>query len=226
MVDSLTTNLRLELEKANQSFNRWTESKHDCIGNSSANYDRMMEEFDTTIRALKERDYELEASRPMQEKIRKQQQQEIEQLLSKEQLMKQRLGVLYQQLRNCEESEEKERVMLENARAENEEVRRKMEQSLNDLTYGIRHFTSLGLEFQKAEGDCMKFIFTQIDPSDTNRPFYFIMYVDASNLYQVVETNPAIEPGVIHTLTQELNAGNDISLFVLKIRKIFRKMVL
>lgn len=86
----------------------------------------------------------------------------------------------------------------------------------------MRHYTSLGLEFQKAEGDCMKFIFTQIREEDPNQKFYFIMFVDTNNLYQLVETYPELNKKQCSEHLKALNNDNDIGRFVLQIRKMFQ----
>lgn len=216
-------NLKLELEKTNQLFSRWANNQRDWLEQNDETYNQKLEEFNVTLQALKDNDYELETSKAVNEAIKKQQQQEIDQCIAQNNLMLKQKEILEQQLQKCEEEEQRETKRLEEARSEHESLRRKMEQALNDLIYGIRHYTALGLEFQKADGDCMKFIFTQICEKDPSRKFFFVMYVDAKNAYQLVETNPVLDSNECRNLLDQLNGSNNIGKFVVNMRKLFKR---
>jgi len=71
----------------------------------------------------------------------------------------------------------------------------------------------------------MKFVFTQVDPAQPDRPFYFLIYVDDSNMYRLVETCPALDAGVCAQLLATLNDSNEIGLFVAGIRNLFCNLV-
>jgi chromosome segregation ATPase len=221
MTESLTTNLRLELERTNNVFNRFVENQKDKIDSSDATFDRKLEESNCTINALKENDSQLEESRIINDNIKRQQKQEIEQVITNNEILSQQQRICEQELRKAEESEERETARLDLIRTEHESLRSKMEQSLNDLTHGVRHYKALGLEFQKSEGDCMKFVFTQIDPHNVSRVFYFLMFVDANNQYQLVETNPALNKQSCVAFLGKLNDNNDIGMFVYYMRQLF-----
>jgi vacuolar-type H+-ATPase subunit I/STV1 len=224
MAESLTMNLRLELEKTNLQFNRWASGQREALESNDSNYNHKLEEINVTIQALKDTDYELETSKTVNEAIKKQQQYELDQCAAQNSLLLQQKEVLEQQLRRCEDEEERENRRLGEVRAEHEVLRKKMEQTLNDLIYGMRHYTNLGLEFQKADGDCMKFIFTQILEEDPNKKFYFSIFVDSRNQYQLVETNPTLDSVVCTACVNELNIKNDIGKFVLSMRKLFKSL--
>lgn len=218
-------NLKLQLEKTNAQFTRWANSEKTWLESNDSNYRQKIEEFHVTINALKETEYELDSSKSMYDAIKKQQQMEIEQCTAQNNLLLKQKEVLEQQLRRCEEDESREVQRLEEARGEHEALRRKMEQALNDLIYGMRHYIALGLEFQKADGDCIKFTFTQIQESDPNRKFSFVMYVDAHNQYQLVETVPALDRVHCLEIVNKLNITNDIGRFVVSMRKMFKNYV-
>lgn len=218
-------NLKLQLEKTNAQFTRWANSEKTWLESNDSNYRQKIEEFHVTINALKETEYELDSSKSMYDAIKKQQQMEIEQCTAQNNLLLKQKEVLEQQLRRCEEDENREVQRLEDARGEHEALRRKMEQALNDLIYGMRHYIALGLEFQKADGDCIKFTFTQIQESDPNRKFSFVMYVDAHNQYQLVETLPALDRVQCLEHVNKLNITNDIGRFVVSMRKLFKSYV-
>ena len=224
MAESLTMNLRMELERTNLQFNRWANSQREWLDSNDSSYNHKLEEFNVTIEALKDNDAQLEASKAINESIKRQQQQEIDQCTAQNSLLTKQKEVIEQQLKRCEEEEERESRRLDEARAEHEVLRKKMDQALSDLIYGMRHYVALGLEFQKAEGDCMKFIFTQINENEPNRKYYFVMFVDARNQYQLVETSPAVDKASCIDCVDLLNIHNDIGKFVLSMRKLFKSL--
>lgn len=222
---SLTHNLAMELEKTNQAFTRWSENQKDWLEANDANFAQSMEECECTIAALRENEAQLEAARSINDQIKLTQKTEIENCIAQIERLKQQKKSLDTQLRKYEDEEEREVSRLETARTEHDTHREKMEQTLNDLTHGIRQYMALGLEFQKAEGDCMKFIFTQIDPSDPNKQFYFLMFVDANDRFQLVETSPPLDPAYCLKHLQALNGDSNVGRFVVSMRRGFMKLV-
>ena len=101
-------NLRLELEKTNLMFNRWTDSQKESLSSNEANYKRKMEECECTIKALRDTVGQLEASKTINDSIKRQQKQELEQCMAQNSLLLKQKQVLEQQMRNCEEDEERE----------------------------------------------------------------------------------------------------------------------
>ena len=127
---------------------------------------------------------------------------------------------------------------LQSVRDDHEKARAKAERSLDDLTHGIKMYMALGLEFQKCDGECMKFIFTNIDAKDPSRKFYFLMYVDGDDKYrlgkgnkgendnendlEVAPTSPLLDKSVTDKVLSVLNKTNDIGKFVVSMRKAFQ----
>ena len=221
MAELLTSNLRLELEKTNQSFSRWAENQADLLESNDAKFSQKMEECEHTIVALKDNEHQLEDARDLNDSTKSRQNTEYEHYIAQVERFRQQKKVYEQQLRKLDEEEMKEVGRLETSRAENDVLRKKMEQTLNDLTHGIKLYAALGLEFQKAEGDCMKFIFTQVDPENPSKAFYFLMFVDGNDMYQLVESCPAVEAVYLKKNVDCLNTDNDIGKFVVNMRRYF-----
>jgi Chromosome segregation protein Spc25 len=221
----LTTNLRLELEKTNQSFERWADRQDEFLSSSSTTFQRQMEECDCTIKALKENDTQLDEAKILHETIKQQQKAELSSIMEQLDKLRVHQRVLEEQCLRVDEEERNEMKRLDQTREEYEITRQRTEQSMNDLTFGIRQYMHLGLEFLKVAGERMKFVYTQIDPSDHKREFSFQMFVDERDIYQLVETSPQIQPAVARAILQQFNDDNDIGRFVLSIRKEFKKMV-
>lgn len=221
----LTSNLRLELEKTNALFHRWSSQQQDCLHTTTKEYQRVIEECDSTAQALVETNEQLENSRALNDAIKQQQQSEIQQYLSHQSHLQKELHNLeiQSQALNVEEKEMEEQLSL--AKEQHDLKKKKMEQALKDLTHGTKYYAMLGLDFQKAENDCMKFIFSQIDRHSPMKIFYFLIYVDDHNQYQLVETNPTLNEQAVNGLMKELNTSNDIGRFVYQMRQLFRQWV-
>lgn len=223
--ERLTANLASEIERANQALARWVEKKKDSLESSETNYKQQVEECAYTITALKENKAQLENAREYQNEIKFQQQKEIidystetKQLL----LQKQELYNIYQ---TCENEEEREKIRLASVRLELDGLHKKLDHTINDLSQGMKKYAALGLEFQRSQGESMKFIFTQIDIKQPLRPFSFTMFVDADDMYNLVETFPVLDSLFCMQTMQTLNQDNDIGQFVFRMRQAFVQLV-
>jgi hypothetical protein len=217
-----TSALRTELEKTNACFNRWVDGQSNWLESTESDFTRTMEECECTLAALKENELELETLREQNDTTKKAQKEEIDYYIQQKKILIEQEKELLPKLRKLEEEEEKENIRLNGIRKEHETLLLQAERSIDDLTHGIRMYAGLGLEFQKAEGQCMKFIFTLIDPYDTAKQFFFKMFVDDNDKYQLVECQPAVPAPFTTKVLADLNSDNDIGKFVVKMRKAFQ----
>jgi len=97
--------------------------------------------------------------------------------------------------------------------------------TIDDLTRGILNNKYLGLDFQKAEHDALRFVFTQIDPNESSREFYFTIKTNELDEYEVLTCEPAVDNALLEDLRQQLNESDDMSAFVREMRKVFVNMV-
>lgn len=112
-------------------------------------------------------------------------------------------------------------------RAHAEHDRRESEArfQLQELTRGVAFYRRLGLEFDKIHDDKLRMVFTQVDPADPARRFAFTVWVTPAETYALDDVAPALPPGVAPALLAELNAGNDFSAFVQRMRRAFKALV-
>ncbi len=221
MGDLLTTNLKLELEKTNQQFIRWSNDNKEWLHQAQEAYDVSLEELEYTIQALQQTNFEIEASKPHQSEIKFQQQQELSSIKVHQESLKSQVIAAENQYHGLHVEELEVNKKMNHLKLENERLKQQMEHKLQDLTYGIQHFLHLGLEFQKASNDCMKFNFINIDPALPSRVFSFVIFVDSSNMYQLVETSPQLRREDCLEALERLNKSNNIAQFVVSIRKRF-----
>ena len=225
MADTLTSNLILELNKSAQEFNRWADRQVEHLESSDASFNQTMEECEYTLTALKENESQLETLKIQQNDIKAKQLEEVRAHENDIAEYKNRLDVYGTQLDTLEREKVKELTHLEELQRHHDELRKIKERAQHDLTRGIRLYRFLGLEFEKAENDCMKFSFSQIDPSDTSRVFVFYLLVDSDDMYQLVDARPALHPTLCTALITKLNADNNIAHFVVNMRRAFQALV-
>lgn len=173
MTESLTSNLILEINKSAQEFFRWTDNKINNLESSDLNFEQNLEECENSLIIIKEKEQQLENHRIQQNDIKEEQIEEIK-IIEKE--VKQYQIIVNEnnnKLKDLEIEKLQESTRLENLLKLQKEAQKIREKRLNDLTRGIRLYKFLGLEFEKAENDCMRFTFTQVDPSDPLKPFQF-----------------------------------------------------
>jgi hypothetical protein len=221
----LTTNLRLELEKTNQAFNVWSENTHAWLDSTSSGFARNMEESERTLAALKENEAELETLREQNEVVKSTQKEEIGYYIQQKENLQSKMNELEPQLQALGEEEMRESARVKKIRDEYEALKAQAGRTMDDLTHGIRMYSGLGLEFQKAQDQCMKFIFTLIDSHDPTRQFFFLMRVDDDDKYRLVQCEPSLSDGYLHGLVTCLNKDNDIGKFVVNMRRAFQKLV-
>mmetsp|Transcript_15347 Transcript_15347/g.29750 ORF Transcript_15347/g.29750 Transcript_15347/m.29750 type:complete len:236 (-) Transcript_15347:499-1206(-) len=90
------------------------------------------------------------------------------------------------------------------------------------LTRGAMLYKKLGLEFHREDNSRLRLSFTQIDPRDPERVFFFVIFVDKDDCYHVEQVQPGV--GSISDLIRKLNATNDFSGFVRSMRAKFQAL--
>lgn len=55
--------------------------------------------------------------------------------------------------------------------------------ALNELTKGVTFYKRLGLDFERVGEDHLRLVFTQVDPAEPDRRFFFTLHVDANDVY-------------------------------------------
>ena len=240
MTDFITSNLRLELDATNQAMKNWADKQKEELESSTNKFNHTMEEYDCTLNALKQNEAQLEELRARNELMKLKQAEEMQTRVQQIDAQKELKLTMKTEIAHIDEEERKEMSKLQIIRDEHDKARTKAERSLDDLTHGIKMYMALGLEFQKCDGECMKFIFTNIDENDPSRKFYFLMYVDGNDKYQlgkgkkdendngnqleVAPTSPLLDKSVTDKVLTVLNTSNDIGKFVVSMRKAFQEL--
>ena len=121
--------------------------------------------------------------------------------------------------------------------------------TVDDLTRGIINYTYLGFDFVKAKGNGLRcvevyqhtyysifkinilsqvclasFSFTQLDAGDPKRCFSFVLTANSEDTYEVDECGD-LDQQVLKDLLEKLNETDDLSAFMLGMRKAFSRAV-
>lgn len=225
MTEKLTSSLKLELEKATNEFDRWVEKREEWLDTSKADFQRSFEEHQCTIEALKESERDLGRMKIVNEERKLQQDSEVDYNITYNSNLENRRKYVQEQLETFQNRLDQDKQKIEDARRENLEMKRNIEKSYNDLTRGIQYFQSLGLELEKAQGGCMRFIFTQINPKNPSQKFSFLMFVDDRDQYRLLECVPPIDSSIESKIMKTLNADNDITRFTVNMRRAFARTI-
>mmetsp|Transcript_11394 Transcript_11394/g.15954 ORF Transcript_11394/g.15954 Transcript_11394/m.15954 type:complete len:250 (+) Transcript_11394:97-846(+) len=129
------------------------------------------------------------------------------------------------QLEELKEKEMQKKSRADQARDTKHKVEETKRTTVDDLTRGIVNYKYLGLDFVKAEGNRLRFNFTQIDAGEPLRPFSFVLDIDDEDSYVVEDCQPPIADITLLPLLNELNETNDLSPFLRAMRMAFSERV-
>lgn len=92
--------------------------------------------------------------------------------------------------------------------------------TMNLLTKSIVSYREgLSLDFERAAGNRLRLVFTNVDPSDVDRIFAFTINVNESEEYEVEEIMPKVD---VEELVEAVNSDNDFGGFVRGVRNAFK----
>lgn len=227
----LTDNLRLELQTTVAAVNRWAEKQCDALDFHKLTFDKSVEEFECTVTALNETNNELENLRPEQTQIKQRQAAEISNIKTETQNISTNNVKLGADMTKLRQEEADLKALLQEKTAEFEHLRVEAERATNDRKFGLSKFAGgLGLKFEKAKHDSIKFIFNNIVANNAAMECYFVIRVDDADIYQLMEVFPSLPAAHAYSTTQcdteylvaQLNQDNDIGKFTVLMRKMFK----
>lgn len=192
---------------------------------TSEGFERAAEEDAAAIQALRDTELNLNRQENANINMKTQLQHELDHNERQFEALNVRRQYMMGQLTQIMDGRLREQHENANLIKEHEEKKASLERAYNDLTLGIRNFSFLGLDLQKAHGNRMTFVFTQIDPTNPSKQFYFQFYVDDTDQYKMGECCPLISPSTIESIIRTLNEDNDITRFTVSMRREFVKMV-
>jgi hypothetical protein len=69
----------------------------------------------------------------------------------------------------------------------------------------------------------LRFTFTLLDPENDERPFEMLLFVD--DAYHLESCRPSLSASTTNTLLEALNTSNNLSRFVVEMRKAFKRLI-
>lgn len=229
----LTDNLRLELQSTVAAVNRWAEKQCDTLDFHKLTYDKAIEEFECTMSALSKTNEELEHARPIQTQIKNTQSKELQAISDDITTLQQQQSKMSTMLSTLDIQEMELKQQLIEKNREFDTTKAASAKAQNDRKFGLSKFTTaLGLRFEKAKHDSIKFIFTQLDPQSPTTECYFIIRVDDNDIYELIEMSTPTRDenngirAAAHVLLGELNDDNEIGKFTVGMRKLFQQEIM
>ncbi len=123
------------------------------------------------------------------------------------------------------EIEEREFAKAKELRERKEKVAASKRFTVDDLTLAVLKYQHLGLKFVR-HGANVRCEFTGIDSEDEGQVFSFVLNVnDEYNIYEVEDCQPKLKPDVVLSLVNELNESDEISTFIVEMRKAFKDSI-
>eukprot|EP00026_Physarum_polycephalum_P015619 Phypoly_transcript_16340.p1 GENE.Phypoly_transcript_16340~~Phypoly_transcript_16340.p1 ORF type:complete len:243 (+),score=36.71 Phypoly_transcript_16340:77-730(+) len=175
----------------------------------------------TTLNS-KEQDFLTEAQRL--QTIKAQERQEIEDLRTQLIELKTKEERLPEVLESYQTQVKMIKYELDAKKREMEEQEKQIRQKLQRATMGIEFYRNrFGLQFEKLSDSGIRVIFTNVDSKDHERKFMFSLSVEEDK-YHLLECKPKLSG--VQPLVDELNTQNNISRFVVQMRKKFQQKCL
>eukprot|EP00743_Colponemidia_sp_Colp-15_P002725 GILK01002951.1.p1 GENE.GILK01002951.1~~GILK01002951.1.p1 ORF type:complete len:245 (+),score=60.84 GILK01002951.1:57-737(+) len=157
--------------------------------------------------------------------IRNEESQEVELLKSKMEqldLLKEQASSVTPELKGLREKYESEKENLQQFKAVLQEKEKANSYRVAELTKGVQFYKErLGLDFQRVGDNRLRVVFTQIDPDQPNKEFWFSVHVNENDIYQIEDCVPAV--GGVSKMLDELNTSNNFSSFVQAMRRKFKE---
>ena len=209
------------------------------------NYYQSMEQCDHTLQALRNHEEQLEEAAVLNDQVKTEQDQEVaavmqelEQLRVKQSTLPPEVTRFFEflfvdsgshanlQLTQLDRQHREELAKLEQIRNQLTATRSEIEQTQNDLLFGVEKYKMLGLEFHSLPSrDGLNFIFTQIDARNPMKQFRLAIRVDDAGLYHVLESEPALNSTNVAAMLARLNIDQNLGRFVASVRRLFKQTV-
>ncbi|KAK6456461.1 chromosome segregation protein Spc25-domain-containing protein [Scheffersomyces xylosifermentans] len=140
----------------------------------------------------------------------------VDELVSKQEQLKQEKALLEQQIGEISKNIESSSNQL--TKSQNN-LENQMKKNYPEL---FKYEMYLGLRIEVIQVDLMKFVFTNIDPENYDRPFWVELSV-SEDAYRVGRSFPEIEPGIIKLLENEFNEHRELVKFLRTARNLLRE---
>mmetsp|Transcript_403 Transcript_403/g.473 ORF Transcript_403/g.473 Transcript_403/m.473 type:complete len:238 (+) Transcript_403:71-784(+) len=121
-------------------------------------------------------------------------------------------------IRELQDFELHYRDKAEKARERKVKIQEAKTTTIEDLTKGIVNYNYLGFTFIKVSNG-LRFTFTKIDKEDSGKEFSFTLVANDYDTYEILDCE--LDNELVRGLLNHLNDTDDLSFFVLQIRRAF-----
>mmetsp|Transcript_18293 Transcript_18293/g.37896 ORF Transcript_18293/g.37896 Transcript_18293/m.37896 type:complete len:237 (-) Transcript_18293:51-761(-) len=231
--------LNASLNRQKGGFDRWAHSRLNAVESVRQKHEVELRKATSEYEDLKASEEKLHAEVEGLDSSINQENKEAEELLEKLSYAKKSAQMLPEEVGRIRDEVSLKEDLLKQRKSETRHGAAAKQDRLGKLqrlaeTYGQR----LGLHFKHSAGDqeespavsdngdsgnALRIGFTQIDRRNPDKTFWFDVRIREDDTYTIQQVVPQVEG--LQELEQELNADNDFSKFVRKMRKKFKESV-
>ncbi|EME29464.1 Kinetochore protein spc25 [Galdieria sulphuraria] len=212
------------LQKARKHFEQWNEEQLRFLNHIKESHFTMSKDLQEKAVSLAQREKQLlETAEKISERLDSEK-QEIEAVMAGISQLKSKQEMIPEKKTKLKEELENQSSLLKSRQRAFSEINETSQQKYANLRNAIRTYENcLGLRLERTEDGRIAFIFTHINQQVPEREYSFCIFVDENDHYQVESCTPPVKD--ITVLLEKLNRDEDLSRFILSIRKRFQAMV-
>ncbi|GAB5030417.1 kinetochore protein animal type [Nannochloropsis oceanica] len=220
--EQLARSFTQDITETQARLDTWLESSKADLEGLETRHGKALAEMGAERATLLARQAELKNKTEEGARLSQQDQEALSAVEAEIAALKEKERALPQELATAREREEELRQVLAGKRAALGSLTSRQGEYINDLTRGVVMYKHLGLDFERADDNKLRLIFTQLDSSNPGREFFFSVHIDENDQYRVEECVPALDVGMVEGLVGEVNKANDFATFVKKMRRAFK----
>ncbi len=223
--EQLARSLTQDITETQARLDKWIESSNADLEGLEARHQKALVELTGERASLLARQEELKAKAAAGAAVSEQDAAALTALEAEIEALKAKEAALPQALEAARAREDELRRLLAGKRAALGQLTERQGDYINDLTRGVVMYKHLGLDFERADDNSLRLIFTQLDAANPAREFFFSVHIDDADHYRVEECNPPLAPALVDGLVAEVNKANDFATFVKKMRRAFKATI-
>lgn len=223
--EQLARSIAQDITETQARLDKWLENSRADLEGLEMRHEKALAEMVAERATLLARQAELKGKTDEGTRISEQRQETLKAIEAEIARLKEKEADLPQELQLARAREKELQEILASKRAALSELSSRQGDYINDLTRGVVMYKHLGLDFERADDNKLRLIFTQLDATNPSREYFFSVHIDEADRYRVEECDPTLDTAMVDGLVAELNQANDFAVFVKKMRRAFKATI-
>eukprot|EP00002_Diphylleia_rotans_P039731 TRINITY_DN9287_c0_g1_i1.p1 TRINITY_DN9287_c0_g1~~TRINITY_DN9287_c0_g1_i1.p1 ORF type:complete len:232 (+),score=71.53 TRINITY_DN9287_c0_g1_i1:53-748(+) len=210
-----------EIANATTAFDEWLRTQYQSLQSATNERIRQKDQTEGTLLQLQEQEKILRLKLEQLAQASKQQQREMENMQQDFTKGSAKRENLSSQIARTEEIIASETKQLAALKQDNMILEKQVSEIEKNIQRNLFFRQQLGMQIDRRGDDQLQFAFTNIDPRQPSRAFWFVVLLDEQN-YQVTQCEPRIPE--IGQLVATLNETNNFAAFLAEARESFLRI--